>query len=49
MRKVSLMVLTTSSILENRECRRKPASSLAKADLRPHSSKFSYLLTIPLF
>jgi hypothetical protein len=30
----------------NLECRREPASSLAKADLRPHSSEFSQVLII---
>jgi hypothetical protein len=30
------------------ECRRKSASGLVKADLRPHSSKFSHLLSIAL-
>jgi hypothetical protein len=28
------------------ECRRKSALGLVKADLRPHSSKFSHLLII---
>ena len=28
------------------ECRRKPASGLVRADWRPHSSEFSYLLTM---
>jgi len=30
------------------ECRRKSASGLIKADLRPHSSKFSHLLILQL-